>query len=129
VGLPLKGVWRDELDKVSHREYSTGFYFDVGGPGHYCGDSMYRSVCQVVAVVVSCDAEGYAVVSQRNKFLRGDELELLTPMDEPVLFSVRQMVDSEGNELDAAPHPMMELRLKLPMFAPQYSILRKYKNS
>jgi len=124
-GRPLKGVWREELGKVSHREYSTGFYFDAAGPGQYCGDSMYRSECDVVAIVESCDENGIASLTQRNKFRLGDELELLTPTDEPVTFIVRQLSDAEGCEIDAAPHPMMGLSTKLPGHAPRNSILRK----
>jgi len=125
AGLPVKNVWREEVNKVSHREYSTGFYFDPGGPGQYCGDSMYRSDCDVVAVVESCDAEGNAILTQRNRFFRGDELELLTPTDEPVIFTADNLFDIDGCEIDATPHPMMEHSLKLPVYAPRYSIIRK----
>ena len=126
-GRPVKDVWREELEKVSHREYSTGFYFDAKGPGQYCGDSMYRSKCDVAAIVESCDEGGNAVLTQRNKFLLGDELELLAPAGEPVKFVVRQLLDADGRGIDSAPHPMMGLRMKLPCYAPQYSILRKYR--
>jgi len=124
-GPPLGDTWRGEVNKVSHREYSTGFYFDAGGPGQFCGDSMYRSECDVVAVVEGCDGDGNAVLTQRNKLSRGDEAELLTPVGEPVSFQVRQLFDADGAEIESAPHPMMEFRLKLPCYAPQYSILRK----
>ncbi|MCL2201134.1 MAG: U32 family peptidase [Oscillospiraceae bacterium] len=122
---PLKEVWRNEVNKVSHREYSTGFYFDPGGPGQYHGDSMYRSDCDVVAVVESCDNEGNAVLSQRNKFFKGDTVELLTPNDEPVSFTAETILGADGKELDSTPHAKMKLQIKLPFFAPQYSILRK----
>jgi len=128
AGLPLRDVWREEVNKVSHREYSTGFYFGVEGPGQYCGDSMYRSECDVVAVVESCEADGNAVLTQRNKFSNGDLLELLTPTGEPVMFTVTRITDVDGYEISSAPHPMMRLRMKLPLNAPQYSILRKFRN-
>jgi putative protease len=124
---PLKPVWREEVNKVSHREYSTGFYFDAAGPGQYCGDSMYRSDCNVVAVVESCDSDGHAVLTQRNKFGRGERLELLTPADEPIMFTVEDLIDADGCEIDSAPHPMMELRMTLPIYSPCYSLIRKYK--
>jgi putative protease len=125
--LPLKDVWRKEVYKVSHREYSTGFYFDDAGPGQYCGDSMYRSECDVVAVVESCESDGSAVLTQRNKFSLGDRLELLTPTDEPVSFSVGHIMDSSGGGIESTPHPMMEIRMTLPIYAPRYSILRKFR--
>ena len=125
AGLPLKDIWREEVNKVSHREYSTGFYFDGAGPGQYHGDSMYRSDCDVVAVVESCAEDGSAVLTQRNKFSRGDALELLTPDREPVMFTAGDLSDAEGRGLDCAPHPMMKLQMKLPISAPRYSLLRK----
>jgi putative protease len=88
---------------------------------------MYYSDCIVTAIVESSDHEGNAVVTQRNKFEKGDELELLTPTDEPIRFTVECMHDMNGNEIITAPHAMMEFHVKLPVTAPKYSILRKYK--
>lgn len=124
-GIPLKDVWRNEVNKVSHREYSTGFYFDAAGPGQYSDDSMYRADCDVVAIVESCDEKCNAILTQRNKFFRGDELELLTPTDEPVTFLADEFFGANGSMLDSTPRSMMEIQMKLPIFAPQYSILRK----
>ena len=58
-----------------------------------------------------------------------DELELLTPADDPVSFTVTQLLDAENREITTAPHPMMTVSMKLPMFAPRYSILRKNRIS
>ena len=127
AGTPLPEVWREEVHKVSHREYSTGFYFDAAGPGEYSGHSMYHSLCDVAAVVENCDDDGNAVLTQRNKFILGDTLELLTPSGKPVTFTVDAIRDRDDREIESAPHPMMELRLKLPIPAPRYSLLRKYK--
>ncbi len=77
-GEPLAPIWSGEVDCVSHREYSTGFYFDAGGPGQYTGNAMYFSNCDVVAVVEDCDENGNALLKQRNFFHAGDTLELLT---------------------------------------------------
>ena len=46
-------VWRDEVEKISHRHYSTGFFY--GQPGQYYEDSRYIRDYQVVAVVTDCD--------------------------------------------------------------------------
>ncbi|SHI13188.1 putative protease [Sporobacter termitidis DSM 10068] len=124
-GIALPRVWSEEVNKVSHREYSTGFYFGREGPGQYYKDSMYFSDCDVAAVVESCDGEGNAVLTQRNRFFAGDTLELLTPGGVPETFTAGPMLDAEGLEITAAPHPMMTLRMRLPGIAPQYSILRK----
>jgi putative protease len=88
---------------------------------------MYYSDCDVAAVVESCDEEGNAALTQRNKFCAGDTLELLTPDQEPVSFVASSIRNSAGEEIESTPHPMMALRMKLPMKAPKYSILRKMR--
>lgn len=127
-GQPLGEIWRKEVNNVSHREYSTGFYFDAKGPGQYFGDSMYRSQCDIAAIVESCDSEGNAVLTQRNKFYLGDTLEILAPSHEPITFSVERITNADDLEINSTPHPMMQLHIKLPIYAPKYSILRKYRN-
>lgn len=126
-GVPLSPVWRDEVNKVSHRAYSTGFYLGAEGPGQYYKDAMYFADCDVAAVVESSDEDGNAVLTQRNKFCRGDTLELLTPYDEPIRFAATDLRNGEGMEIESAPHPMMALLMKLPIKAPRYSVLRRMK--
>jgi len=125
-GDPVPEVWVKETGMVSHRPYCTGFY--LGGEPGQCYDGTYESGADIVAVVESCDGDGNAVLTQRNKFLAGDELELLTPKDEPIRFTVSEMTDAEGESIPDARHPMMEVHLKLPKAAPKFSILRKRRS-
>ncbi|WP_418779818.1 peptidase U32 family protein [Intestinimonas sp.] len=122
AGEPLDPVWRAEVDKVSHRPYSTGFWF--GPPGQYTGDARYIRRWQVVAVVESCDGEGNAVLSLRNKFAAGDELELIGPGLDPLAFRVPRMTDLEGAPLREPRTPQMRFSMRLPRPAPALSILR-----
>jgi len=123
AGDPVPEIWVRETEMVSHRPYCTGFYLGTQ-PGQ-CYDGTYTSGADVAAVVESCDETGSAVLTQRNKFSVGDELELLTPEGEPILFTVGEMFDAEGESIPDARHPMMEVHLKLPKEAPRLSILRK----
>ncbi len=116
-------IWIEETEKVRHRPYSTGFFF--GTPGQHVAASSYTSTYEVAAVVESCDAEGNAVLTQRNRFSRGDELELLTNDGFPVPFVAGDMFDAEGNALECARHAVMTVRLKLPRSASPLSIVRK----
>lgn len=124
---PLAKVWIDEVEKVSHRKYSTGFYF--GEPGQYysSNDSIYFATADVCAVVESCDNEGNAVLTQRNKFSVGDTVELLTNDSEPLAFTVDEIIAKDGEQVLSAPHPMMELHLKLPKPCAPLSLIRKPK--
>ena len=122
-GQPVDPVWRDEVDKVSHRIYSTGFYF--GHPGQYTENSRYIREYQVAAIVESCDETGLALCSLRNKFAAGDVLEAVGPDMRPFEFAVPQMKDLEENPLDEPRKPEMQFYIQLPQAVPPYSILRK----
>lgn len=120
--VPLDPVWRDEVEHVSHRHYSTGFYF--GQPGQYFENSRYIRDWQVVALVTACDASGNATLSLRNKFSEGDELELVGPDCRPTRFRAGEMRDSEGFSVLTPRNPQMTFTMKLPCAVPPMSILR-----
>ena len=120
---PLDPLWVEETEKLSHRPYSTGFYF--GDPGQHYGEASYSATADVVAVVEECDEEGNALLTQRNKFFRGDELELLLPGRVPVSFRAGQIFGPEGEEIEDTRRAMMEFHLKLPACAPKGAIVRK----
>ena len=121
-GQPLDPVWRDEVEHVSHRVYSTGFYY--GFPGQYTENSRYIREWQVCAIVESCTPEGLATCSLRNKFALGDTLEAVGPDLRPFAFEVGEMFDSEGAALTEPKTPQMRFTLRLPKPVPPYSILR-----
>ena len=122
AGRPLDPVWRAEVDKVSHRPYSTGFWF--GQPGQYTGDARYIRDWQVVAVVESCGPDRRALCSLRNKFAVGDELELIGPGLKPVTLTAPLMADTDGFPLQEPRIPQMKFYMDLPVQAPPLSILR-----
>lgn len=124
-GRPLSPVWREEVEKVSHRPYHTGFYFGSGQARQHTADSRYIREWDVAAVVTGCDGDGNAEVSQRNRFQTGDRLELVGPGLEPVSFTAGELRDEDGEAVPAAPHPLMKVRLRLPVPAPEYSVLRR----
>ncbi len=123
AGKPLDPVWRDEVDHVSHRIYSTGFYY--GYPGQYTENSRYIREWQVCAIVESCDENALAQCSLRNKFTAGDALELVGPDTRPLSFTVPMMKDTEGNDLPEPKTPQMKFTMQLPVQVPPFTILRR----
>lgn len=126
-GDRLDPLWIEETEKLSHRPYSTGFYF--GQPGEYHDDSMYYSRSDVAAVVESCDPEGNALLTQRNKISVGDRLELLAPGQRPAAFSAGPLYDEDGEPVGDTRRAMMRFHMKLPFCAPSGSIVRKERES
>jgi len=123
AGRPVDPVWRDEVEHVSHRIYSTGFYF--GEPGQYTENSRYIRDWQICAKVLECDEKGLAVCSLNNKFRAGDALEVVGPDTRPFPIVAGNMADEEGNPLDEPRNPQMRFTIQLPKPVPPHSILRR----
>ena len=124
-GEELPQVWIDELNKVSHRPYCTGFYY--GDPGQHFAEASYFSDAYVCAVVEDCADDGFAVLTQRNRFCVGDMVELLTNEGEPISFAVTELWDENGEAITATPHAMMKFKMRLPVNCSALSILRRIK--
>ena len=122
AGRAIDPIWRDEVEHVSHRPYSTGFYY--GPPGQYYANSRYVREWQVVALVMDCDAEGNAALSLRNKFRAGDIVELVGPNLRPFAMTVPEMTDGEGAPLEEPRTPQMTFHMKLPRAVPPYTLVR-----
>ncbi|MBR6479869.1 MAG: U32 family peptidase C-terminal domain-containing protein, partial [Clostridia bacterium] len=80
----------------------------------------------IVANVLGSDGE-YIDVIQRNRFFKGDELEVLMPQTEPFSIKVDFMTNESGEEIDVAPNPMAKIRIKCDREIPGGSILRKIR--
>ena len=123
AGEPLDPVWRDEVEHISHRHYSTGFFY--GQPSQFVEDSRYIRDWQIVAKVQSCDETGRAVLTLNNKFALGDELELVGPDVRPQTLRAEALWDREGNPLEEVRKPQMEFVMDLPRPVPPLSLLRR----
>lgn len=122
AGQPVPEVWRRETEQISHRPYSTGFYF--GQPGQYTSDSAYFSGAEVCAVVIGM-RNGRPLLTQRNKFSAGDVLEVVTRDCEPIPFVAADLEDEEGNKLECVPHPLQQFTMQLPVPAKPLSLVRR----
>ena len=114
----------DEVRKVSHRQYSTGFYFGRPEQGQYYETGGYVRGYDVVALVDDC-RDGVLYCTQKNKFSVGDTLELLEPRAGVRSFTVTALEDEEGTALESVPHPQMKFRLAAGFSAKAGSILRR----
>ena len=122
AGREVDPVWRAEVDHVSHRPYSTGFYY--GYPGQFYENSRYIREWQVVALVTDCDTEGNATLSLRNKFRTGDTVELVGPDSRPFSMVVPQMQTEDGEIIEEPRTPQMTFRMKLPHPVPPFTLVR-----
>ena len=122
AGREIDPVWRDEVEHVSHRIYSTGFYF--GQPGQYTENSRYIRSWQICAVVESCDENGLALCSLRNKFRSGDVLEAVGPDMRPFAFTVQTLTDRNAQAVDEVRKLQENFYIQLPKQVPAFTVLR-----
>lgn len=122
TGEPLDPVWRDEVEHISHRHYSTGFFY--GQPGQYYEDARYLRDWQICAVVTDCTPDGVATMSLRNKFAAGDTVEIVGPDTKPFTITVPAMRGPEGEVLLEPKTPQMTFTMELPQAVPPMSFIR-----
>ena len=114
----------EETKKVSHRQYSTGFYFPENPPQQYTQSGGYIRDWDVVATVAGWQ-NGMLAIVERNRFFRGDVLELLEPGQQPVALAVADLFDEEGQPVEAAVHPMSVFQIPCERPVVAGAILRK----
>lgn len=121
----------DELCKVSHRPYTTGFYF--GKPdenGQVYTSSSYIRDYDLIGIVTDYDEDtGIATITQRNRFFKGDEIEIIRPMEPFFTQIVESMTDENGAEIEVANHAEQVVRFKTAEPVPAGAMLRKKKDS
>ncbi|MFR4797286.1 MAG: peptidase U32 family protein [Lentihominibacter sp.] len=128
-GFVYNPEWMEELKKASHREFTTGFYFNkpTDKDQNY-QTSDYTRDYSFIGMVRSYDPETkIAVVEQRNKMILGDEIEIFGP-GKPYFSQVLDVLQNEdGESIESAPHPQQIVRIKMRQPVAENFILRKRK--
>lgn len=115
----------EELCKVSHRPYSTGFaYNKPNSNGQVYTDSSYIRDYDLIGIVTGYD-NGMMTITQRNRFFKGDEIEIIQPGKPFTALTVDYMENEKGEEIDVAPHAAMTVRIKTDIPVCENAMLRK----
>jgi putative protease len=116
---------RNEVYKSSHRDYSCGFFF--GEPKESLDTSLPISTHDFVAVVVEDGENGRTKVEMRNKFLLGEELEVLSKTQNNIVVKIEKIEDEEGNLLDCCNVPKQQVYITTNVNLKNLEILRRRK--
>ncbi|MBR2974504.1 MAG: U32 family peptidase [Clostridia bacterium] len=120
----LVSVLNADLNKASHRKYTTGFYFDEEQSRQYYESSRAVEESKFIAKVLDYQ-DGIVTVEQRNKFVVGDRLEILSAGDSfNKVFTVGEVVDDKGNDVKVCNIVQQTLRFKCPYPVAAGDILR-----
>jgi putative protease len=116
----------EELNKVSHRPYGTGFFY--GAPAQNTKSGGYIRDYEIAAVVEGWK-DGRLYLSQRNRFFSGDVMSVLVPSasfsTSPFDLTMISMEDEDGQPIDSATHAMMKLSIPFDRPLAAGSLLRR----
>lgn len=107
--------WMEELLKVSHRQFTTGFYFDKPNDK----DQNYQSSTYVreynfLGLIKSYDEKsGFATIEQRNKMSIGDEIEVFGPYKDCFKQKIEVMLNDQDEPIESAPHAQQIVKIKM----------------
>lgn len=117
---------KDEVFKVSHRKYCTGFFYGHPNDCQYYENSGYIREYDVAAVVDRCE-DGFIYGSQRNKFSVGDEVEILSPGQPFDTMTIKEIFNENGESVESACHATMKVKIPCDKNYPKNSVIRMKK--
>ncbi|HDV5995573.1 TPA: U32 family peptidase [Staphylococcus pseudintermedius] len=112
----IKPEWLFELDKCANRDTAPAFF--KGTPGYeeqmFGNESSKKAPFDFIGLVLDYDKDSQmATIQQRNHFKPGQEVEFFGPEIQTFKQVVDKIYDEEGNELDAARHPLQVVQIKV----------------
>lgn len=120
-------MWLEELKKGSHRDYSTGFFFDrPDSNSHNYESASYIRNYDFIGLVKGHEEEsGLVIVEQRNKMYVGDKIEVIGPFKETMNATILEMYNEDGEPIESAPHARQVVKMKLDIDVEKDYMLRK----
>ena len=118
--------YRQEIAKCTYRQFTTGFFFDKPkSDAQIYDNNVYVKEYTYLGIVGSVTEDGTAVLEQRNKFLVGDEVEVMCKNGENILATVLEIKDEEGNPMESCPHPKQKIYVKLSCPVEEFDLIRQ----
>ena len=117
---------RDEVFKVSHRKYCTGFFYGHPNDCQYYENSGYIREYDVVAIIDEC-RDGRIYATQRNRFLKGDTVEIIAPGKKFDTMVIDELYNEDNELIENANKAMMKLSIPCEKAYPPNSIIRMKK--
>ena len=130
AGRPFDEKLMEEVGKVSHRKFTTGFFYKKpSGEDQDYLTSDYVREYTFVGKVLDYDPETkIAKVEQRNKMSVGEEIEVFGPGSPFFTQTIEGMKNEDGDEIESAPHAKQIVYMKMDQPVEAEFLLRKKKN-
>jgi len=119
--------YQSELSKMSHREYTTGFYYGkITGEDHAYYDCDQIRIQDYLAIINSYDeSTGFCIIEQRNKFDVGEKIDIIRASGEIHTQEVKTMLDENGTRISSALHPKQKIQLKVDAPVEKFDMIRR----
>lgn len=120
-----KSFYIEEVSKGVNRQFTTGFFF--GKPTHkdqIYDRNTYDKAYTYLGTIIE-EKDGLYNLEQKNKFLVGEEIEVIRPNGDTIKTIVKRIRDEEGNDMDSCPHPQQSIYIDLGVKLYPYDILRR----
>ena len=116
----------DQISNCTYRQFTTGFYFGKPTEESQIYDSnTYVKEYTYLGYAEEVDENGFAHITQRNKFTVGEMIEIMKPDGRNITATVRAIYDEDGNSVESAPHPQQKLAVDLGTEIEKYDLLRR----
>lgn len=127
INYVYQDKWLDEIKKASHRDFTTGFYFEKPkNDAQVYSTSSYIRGYDFLGLVLDYDeVSQVATVEQRNRIFLGDELEIFGPGKDTFNSKVEYMENDKGESIDVAPHAQQIIKMKIQGPISKMDMLRK----
>jgi len=123
--------WLNEIKKVSHRYFTTGFYFTKPGREEQRYDSSaYIKTYDFAGLILEYNTDNQiATIEQKNRMFVGDEIEIFGPDDDFFTQKIERMWDEEEEEIEVAPHAKQIIRIKMAKPVKPWYVIRKFNKT
>lgn len=118
--------YREEIAKCTYRQFTTGFFFGKPNENTQIYDNnTYTKEYTYLGIIGEANKDGLYAIEQRNKFVVGEEIEVIKPDGRNLTVPVKKITDADGNNMESAPHPKQILYVDLGQELSPFDILRR----
>ena len=118
--------YREQISNCTYRQFTTGFFY--GKPDHTSqiyDSNTYMKEYTYLGFAEEVREDGLVLITQRNKFVVGETIEVMKPDGENISVTVKAIYDEEGHSVESAPHPRQKLYVDLGTKIEVYDLLRR----
>ncbi len=118
--------YKEQISNCTYRQFTTGFFYGKPDENTQIYDNnTYVKEYTYLGFVEKVDDRGLVQITQRNKFVEGESIEVMKPDGRNLSVIVKAIYDDEGNKVDSAPHPQQRLFVDLGVEMEVYDLLRR----